>query len=298
MIPGLKYIEKEIYAIIQGELDKAGILYRLFSRSKDKLSILEKIKRKQSEGEGYIEGGKLMQDIVGVRIVTYFKDDVDIVYSLLENKMNYLNEEIDDLDLTVFKPKRTNVICQLNKKHSKMLNEIRLESDEEFYKVIDNTFELQFRTVLSEGWHEIDHGLRYKCKSDWIGHSENERMLNGIYASLETNDIALNSLFRELSYKHYKSSSWEGLIRTKFRLRLQITELTEEITEILNNDNNLAKQILQLNRKEFINWMCLLDFPIPLSLNTLVYLSNIFELKNDALYKVTPKYILKELIQE
>ncbi|MBK7959276.1 MAG: hypothetical protein IPK03_14995 [Bacteroidetes bacterium] len=28
--------------------------------------------------------------------------------------------------------------------------------------LVDSTFEVQLRTILSEGWHEIDHDLRYK----------------------------------------------------------------------------------------------------------------------------------------
>lgn len=78
---------------------------------------------------------------------------------------------------------------------------------------MDNTFELQLRTILSEGWHEIDHSLRYKSQADWLDYPENERLLNGIYASLETNDIALKNLFNELSYKHFKNRNWEGLIK-------------------------------------------------------------------------------------
>ncbi|WP_202796549.1 hypothetical protein, partial [Thermophagus xiamenensis] len=64
--------------------------------------------------------------------------------------------------------------------------------------MIDNTFEVQLRTILSEGWHEVDHSLRYKCKDDWKDYPDQERLLNGIYAALETNDSTLKSLFREI----------------------------------------------------------------------------------------------------
>nr|WP_255419996.1 MULTISPECIES: hypothetical protein [Parabacteroides] len=32
----------------------------------------------------------------------------------------------------------------------------------ESFKNIDSTFKIQVRTTLSEGWHEIEHNMRYK----------------------------------------------------------------------------------------------------------------------------------------
>ncbi len=54
--------------------------------------------------------------------------------------------------------------------------------------LIDSTFELQIRSILSEGWHEVEHDLRYKAKQDWIGNDVESRKLNGIYATLETSE--------------------------------------------------------------------------------------------------------------
>lgn len=294
MIPGLILIEKEICTQITDQLDKVGILYRIFSRPKDSLSIQEKILRKENENEPYIVGGKLMQDIIGIRIVTYFKDDIDIVYSILKSKLHYHEEQIDKVELTVFKPKRTNIICKLNSNHSTIFNEIQQNSKKEYFRLIDNTFELQLRTILSEGWHEIDHSLRYKCKDDWIGHVENERMLNGIYANLETNDIALKSLFNELAYKHYKDRNWEGLLRNKFRLKFQQGSLDKSLIEILNGANDIGKCILRLDRKNIINHISSLEFSIPINFNTILYLTNIQTLKNKEIYKLTPTFILDE----
>ncbi|OFY82800.1 MAG: hypothetical protein A3F72_01570 [Bacteroidetes bacterium RIFCSPLOWO2_12_FULL_35_15] len=294
MISGLQLIEKEICSKITDELDKVGILYRIFSRIKNKKSIDEKTLRKKEEGKPYLIDGKQMQDIIGVRIVTYFKDDVDIVYSILKTQFKYVSEEIDDFELTVFKPKRTNIICRLNEKHSEIFKEVQQASHKDSFKLIDNTFELQLRTILSEGWHEVDHSLRYKCKSDWEQHKENERMLNGIYANLETNDIVLKNLFNELAYKHYKNKNWEGLIRNKFRLNFQLLPLKKELIEILNNNNELGKQIFKLERNFIIYSISSLEISFPINLTNLVYLINCLILKNIEIYKITPGLILDE----
>lgn len=295
MITGLELIEKEICIQIKDHLDKVGILYRMFSRSKDLLSIEEKIDRKEKENDPYISGGKLMQDIIGIRIVTYFKDDVDLVYSILRPRFNFLNEQIDTPELTVFKPKRTNLIFRFNKSHSDIFKEVREISYNSYFDLIDNTFELQLRTMLSEGWHEIDHSLRYKCKDDWYNHVEDERMLNGIYATLETNDIVLKSLFNELAHKHYKSANWEGLLRNKFRLKFQHGSLDTTLIDVLNRNPGLGKKIFRLERMEILNKISSLEFSIPITFNNILYLINAFYLKNDELNKLTPKVIIDEL---
>lgn len=295
MISGLVLIEKEICDQIKDHLDKVGILYRIFSRPKDILSIEEKLVRKENEKDPYIPGGKLMQDIIGVRIVTYFKDDIAIVYSLLKTILHFYDEQIDEVVLTVFKPKRTNIICKFNKNHTSIFREVQKTSSNSCFAVIDNTFELQLRTILSEGWHEIDHSLRYKCKNDWFNHVENERMLNGIYASLETNDIALKNLFEELSYKHYKDSNWEGLLRNKFRLKFQQGSLDPSIIEILNNTKDIGKQILRLERELLIIQISSLEFSIPINFNNILYLINLFYIKNEDIFNITPQLIIDEI---
>lgn len=70
--------------------------------------------------------------------------------------------------------------------------------------LIDNTYEVQIRTILSEGWHEVEHDLRYKCKEEWNEFKEESRLLNGIYATLESSEWSMLTLFDRLSYSQYK----------------------------------------------------------------------------------------------
>lgn len=291
MVAGFQLIEKEICDKISDELDKVGLLYRLFSRTKDEKSILEKIDRKQIEGKPYNIKGKKIQDLIGVRVVTYFQDDISLAKEILSKKFDYVDEEIDELDLTVFKPKRTNIIYSFNSKQVETFREVQQTSSNKNFLLVDSTFELQLRTILSEGWHEIDHSLRYKCKSDWEEHKEKERLLNGIYANLETNDIALKSLFNELAYQHFKNKNWEALIRTKFRLKFQLTPMKDELNEIFNSDVNVAKQIIKLDREEVLKKISDSDLSLPVNINNLVFILNWFELNNKSITDVTPSII-------
>lgn len=292
MIPSLSIIEKSIREEITFELDKIGLLYRVFSRSKDKNSISDKIDRKKSEGKPYSVDGKKMQDVIGIRVVTYFRDDIEIVKKIIENKLEIVSKEIDNLDSTVFKPKRTNIVCRFSFENSNTFIELqKIDSSNSFWKIIDNTFELQLRTILSEGWHEIDHSLRYKCKDDWANYGESERMLNGIYASLETNDIALKNLFQELAYQHFKTKNWEALIRNKFRLKFQLKELKEDIKTIMDKKPEIGKKILKLNRNEVLNKISSLENSFPINLNNTVFLINELYIKDKELEQLTPELI-------
>lgn len=291
MVTGLQLIEKEICSSICDQLDKVGLLYRIFSRTKDNKSIKEKIERKINEQTPYSIDGKKIQDIIGIRIVTYFQDDIELVKKILSRRFKFIDEEIDKHELTVFKPKRTNIICDFDKKSKDIFNETKSSSKLEYFEITDSTFELQLRTILSEGWHEIDHSLRYKCKSDWESHYEKERMLNGIYASLEVNDIALKSLFNELSYQHFKTQNWEAMIRNKFRLKFQMSPLKDELKTILDNNNNLAKKILKLEREKIISKMADSNLSLPINFNNLLYIINYLELKNKEINLLTPDII-------
>ena len=217
----LQLIERDICSKICERLDKVGLLYRIFSRVKDFNSISEKIDRKIAEGKPYSIDGKKIQDLLGIRVVTYFYDDVTLVKEILTDIFKYVGEEIDVVEPTVFKPKRTNIVCEFDDTHKETFDEIAKITNNEFLQLCDQTFELQLRTILSEGWHEIDHSLRYKSKDEWSKHSEKERLLNGIYANLEVNDLAMKSLFSELAYQHFKEKNWEAMLRNKYRLKFQ-----------------------------------------------------------------------------
>lgn len=293
----LEYIAKKISDKVESEILKIGVQYRIFYRSKDITSLQEKISRKADEGNPYSSSGKKMQDLFGIRIVTYFQDDISLVLSVLEKAFKFIDKEIDDPDLTVFKPKRTNIICDLQQEEKNLFKEFIAENRLEEYQLMDSTFELQLRTILSEGWHEIDHNLRYKCKGDWELHKEKERMLNGIYASLETNDIAMKNLFNELAYQHFKTQNWEALLRTKFRIKFKLSQLDPIIVNFLNANIQVAKKIVKLDRQDTLLELSKLNNNIPLTLSSFFYIINYTSIKDVKIDEITPD-ITKDLINK
>jgi hypothetical protein len=244
-------------------------------------------------GEGYYSmDGKKIQDIIGFRITTYFIDDVKLLWDYFSNKYEKVDEIYDPTSVDIFRPLRKNLVCRLTKDENVIFMETKKIDNK--LDLVDNTFEIQFRTTLSEGWHEVDHSLRYKCKKDWEKYSEEDRMLNGIFASLETSDRALKALFDDMSYNHYKHRDWEAMLRMKFRLNFEKNQLDKSIIELFNSNNNLAKRIFRYNRTELIEKIANSGLYFKINFNNIVFLINYLVLKDLRLTKITPSILIDE----
>lgn len=163
---------KEIVADLESVLNKCGIMYHVFYRTKSVMSIDSKLKKKSAE---YKEKGKKMQDLLALRITLYFTDDVEIIHNYLKNQPNFDSESVDESEVDKFCPKRLNLVMRVQEKHLQDMKAARQETDYE--DLIDDTYEIQIRTILSEGWHEVEHDLRYKCKDEWDDFKEESRLL-------------------------------------------------------------------------------------------------------------------------
>jgi ppGpp synthetase/RelA/SpoT-type nucleotidyltranferase len=283
---GLEIIEKRLKEKLLNELTRTGLLFRLFSRVKEPTSIDEKFTRK-----AYSVGAELMQDLIGFRITTYFSDDVKIVVDLCDKIFDKIDLVYDEPSSEVFKPLRKNMICRMPEYESSIFKEIQTSNPQ--YQLIDNTFEIQFRTTLSEGWHEVDHLMRYKCKLDWEPLPTEGRMLNGIYATLETNDQALKALFDDISYHHYKAKKWEAMLRNKLRLRFLLKGLDEEIVNYLNKNPEVGKKIFKLNRNKILKNYIDSTLLFPVTFDNWIYFINYCFLKDDYITSKTSE-ILKD----
>lgn len=277
---------KPILADLSLHLDCAGIYYRVFTRSKSLDSIKKKLEKKAGQ---YKREGKKLQDIIGIRLVFYFLEDVEIVASYLREKSIRDSESNSTHDLRgrevdgiggladkVFMPIRLNLVFRMDDPITREFEKALKGYEGLDCELVDNTYEVQLRTVLSEGWHEVEHDLRYKCKDEpWWGYCDQEsRMLNGIYASLETSERTLGQLFAEISYKNYKQKDWEAMIRNHLRIKFREDPLSPEIKKVLNESNKMAKLILKQEKKELLDCLFRATRPYPLSMENIVYLIN------------------------
>ncbi|MCK6612372.1 MAG: RelA/SpoT domain-containing protein [Bacteroidia bacterium] len=283
----LELIERRLKAQLVQELSRTGLLFRLFSRVKEPTSIKEKFTRKS-----YSADEKKMQDLVGFRITTYFSDDLKIVVDLCKKLFDVIDLEYDTPKAEEFKPLRKNMVCRMPEEQNGIFQELARASRD--YELIDNTFEIQFRTTLSEGWHEVDHLMRYKCKPDWADLTEESRMLNGIYATLETNDQALKALFDDISYHHYKAKKWEAMLRNKLRLRFNLENLDGEIVNYLNDKPEVGKKLFKLNRNRMINEYINSTLSFPTTFDNWMFFINYAFLQDEFILSKTPDFLMED----
>ena len=94
---------------------------------------------------------------------------------------------------------------------------------------IDDTFEIQIKTMFFEGWHEIEHDMRYKGEELWKNYKGFSRYFNSILATLELCDKSMVTLFEDLGHSLYKSGRWSDMIKSHFRLKLGEGQLYPEV---------------------------------------------------------------------
>ena len=272
----LQTITNKLESQIYQHLNQCGLMFRLFSRVKTISSLHHKM---QIKGDNYRSGKSLIQDMLGIRIVLYFQDDVDALaffYSCGE----VVNSSIDEFDTSTFRPQRLNLTCNLP---AEFVDEFRQSLPEEFAPYIDNTYEMQIRTIFSEGWHEVEHDLRYKCKEDWEGCESYSRILNGVIATLETAEWNMKALFDQMARINFQNKNYRAMLRNKMHLRIKGVGLSENINKYLLNNPHVAESILNTDR--FVIILTLLNHhnAIELTYDNLLFLINRIEMNNPEL---------------
>lgn len=232
---------------IKGILVRAGMYFRIFHRVKTPYSIAQKLEK---AGYGFGENGKKMQDLLGLRVVVYYHDDMEIIRTILEKTFRQVGEwsETDSTE-EEFKASKFNGVFRIPEEYQRVYN-----GDISFLP-IDATFEVQLRTISFEGWHEIEHDMRYKSpygEEFWRNNEGLSRTLNCVLANLELCDWTTLNVFDKLAYHHYEEKNWEMMLKGKFRLRFDEQPLAEEIVEFLDNNEEVARCIYHCERPEVL----------------------------------------------
>lgn len=284
----LQTITKKLESQMIQHLNQCGLMFRMFSRVKTVSSIHHKM---QIKGDSYKSGKSLIQDIIGIRIVLYFQDDVDAL-AYFYGCGEVVKSSIDEFDTSTFRPQRLNLTCNLP---AEFVDDFRKALPEEFAQYIDNTFEIQIRTIFSEGWHEVEHDLRYKCKEDWEGCESYSRILNGVIATLETAEWNMKALFDQMARINFQNKNYRAMLRNKMHLRIKGEDLSEDINSFLLQHPQVAEGILNSDR--FVIILTLLNHqkPIELTYDSLTFLINRIEMNNQELRSLEPESIQKML---
>lgn len=150
---------RRVEALVMDLLDAEGIdVIQVESRAKTVASFTEKIRRKGRENTNPFES---LTDLVGVRIITYYLDDVKRVGDMLAREFTIdagnSNDKIEDLASDQFGYRSAHYVARLTTQRAKLV---------EWRAFDDLVVELQVRTSLQHAWASVSHKLEYKSASE------------------------------------------------------------------------------------------------------------------------------------
>ena len=255
------------------KLNNAGIYFNSTSRIKSESSLLHKLETGKYSMQ---EGGRKIQDIIGIRINLFYLEDMDICEKILEETFLLDNWSKTKNEENKFEAQKCNGVFRIPSKY------LRNIPASVWNKPFDQTFEVQLRTVLFEGWHEIEHEMRYKYKlgSDsretdlWTGHEDLSRVMNSIIANLELCDWSIMQIFNSIHDSQYKEKNWENAIRSKYRLRITQDPLKPELREYLDNNPDIVSQFHDVSKRELVEILLNKKYHKELTPDRVIYLIN------------------------
>lgn len=255
------------------KLNNAGIYFNSTSRIKSESSLLHKLETGKYSMQ---EGGRKIQDIIGIRINLFYLEDMDICEKILEETFLLDNWFKTKNEENKFEAQKCNGVFRIPSKY------LRNIPASVWNKPFDQTFEVQLRTVLFEGWHEIEHEMRYKYKlgSDsketdlWTGHEDLSRVMNSIIANLELCDWSIMQIFNSIHDSQYKEKNWENAIRSKYRLRITQDPLKPELREYLDNNPDIVAQFHTVSKRELVEILLNKKYHKELTPDRVIYLIN------------------------
>ncbi len=161
LTPTLEYVCATAVQALRQAVSESGVMCAgVNGRVKAEASLAGKLERKHHYST--IDD---VTDLVGLRVVTYFVDDVDKIATTVANLFDVEESEIEDkraaLSATQFGYLSLHYLCRLPESLC----------DERFPKARTMLFEIQMRSALQHVWAEIEHDTGYKaeieCPRKW-----------------------------------------------------------------------------------------------------------------------------------
>lgn len=150
-------LAEKVSALLKTIIGEAGVvLHSATFRCKDRQSLARKIGMPGKSYKSLYD----ITDIAGIRLTTYFADDVDRVADIIRNE--FLIDDDSSVDKRVQSdPDR---FGYLSLHYIAKLSDSRVELIE-YRRFGGLRFEIQIRSILQHAWAEIEHDLGYKSVS-------------------------------------------------------------------------------------------------------------------------------------
>ena len=210
--------------IIRASLDGATVKYHSVThRVKGQNSLFRKIQDHPDKNYTTLES---ITDLLGLRVITYFVDDVDVVRDILKAQFeldlqNCVDKRASD-NPTEFGYSSLHLVATLGSNRHQL---------PEYEKFAGLKFEIQIRTVLQHAWAEIEHDHVYKPKE--AVPSDLRRIFSRIAALLEVADLDFQRVRNESDSKQkqglQKDAPLDGLTLIEFVKESDFVKLEEKL---------------------------------------------------------------------
>ncbi|MGE6244455.1 GTP pyrophosphokinase [Psychrobacter proteolyticus] len=217
----LENLDRTLLNLINSLLEQKNIrVHQVQTRVKDRDSLKNKIIRKNDKYESLSD----ITDIVGVRIITYFDDEVDQIATMIEEEF-FIDQDnsVDkrEVDNDKFGYRSLHYVANLKKDRINLL---------EYSSYGEQKFEFQIRTILQHSWAEIEHDLGYKGEFEIP--STAKRTFYRVAALLEQADIEFVKLKSTIA--EYETSLSQDIKTNPSQIEINKASLTSFMSQ---NDN-------------------------------------------------------------
>jgi ppGpp synthetase/RelA/SpoT-type nucleotidyltranferase len=155
--PDLVLAGAEAVELVINLLDEAGINYLTVSgRTKSVASFAEKAVRSVDGIRLYTDPLREIGDQLGVRVITYVRDDVDAVAELLADQV-VVNDDRDLGHETASEGR-----FGYASRHLQICLDAARVGQPAYAHLAGRNVQVQIRTVLQHAWAEFEHDIRYK----------------------------------------------------------------------------------------------------------------------------------------
>lgn len=252
-----------VYKYIKNKITDYEIIPEIHYRTKDLLSIIKKVKKKQLEKEYSYEH---LNDKLGIRIICKFQEEMDILDKFIKDNFIVKNVEYKQQHLDF------NKLDYISNHYDSCIK----CSSKEFKKHVefeDLIFEIQVRTLNQHAWSNTSHSLSYKQEASLpINLKRKVYRLLSLYELADDEFSIVNEalkkhsnnayiLLRKLEGKFYKFAKVDFDRDTSLKdinIILEYLESENEqmkainnIDSFLNKNDKKIQKIYNQNRKRF-----------------------------------------------
>lgn len=240
----LKSGENFFRSLTESIIADSGVkVHHINSRIKSRESCLEKFDKKyrskfeQDKCQYHIKDH--ISDLIGIRIVCFYEQDVIEVANTLEKTLEAVEKRKDrfaerDASPNEFGYRAIHLNLKLNSDRSSLV---------EYRRFKDASFEVQIRTVIQDAWSVLDHKLQYK------GHASPQlkRSINALAAVFEQADKNFLQIRDQVNVEQDKAKKKVTEPQNLIAAREESENLPFDAPEVSEGNSTNAVDVISLN---------------------------------------------------